>query len=326
MTWQAILSTHRRMVKAVAGAVALSLGFAAAPGVTAAGGAGRGGGVSTEGVVIVCDGTSAPTRGTYRMNPDGTGLTRIATDIYANDVTRGQAMMTVLMNAGMDIQALRADGVGGSLSIYSSPENDAWLRFSPDGARLAFRTSGSGLPYTVRTADVLRDGSGNVTGLVNLQTVWTAPGQIWGLDFSRDGTMLVVAMSNASGSDLYALHLGDSSVEQVTFTAEREEYPRWSPADDRIAYVARANSGSSIGSLRTIDYTTRAVVTVVAGRSASYVPYTGYGAAWSPGATHLLTAISGKASDLWQFPSTGGTGVNVTTGTSLQLTMPCWGW
>ncbi len=290
-------------------------------------GAGPAASISTQGTIVFCDGTYTANRGTYRMNPDGTNIVRISTDIYANDVSRGQTPMTVLMNAGADIQALPADGSGGSVPLLVSATNESCLRFSLDGAKIAFRTAAVGEPYTISTADVVRDGTGAVTGIANAQVVWSGSTQIWGLDFSRDASRIVFSASNGTAPDLFILTLADSTVEQITSTPDREESPRWSPTDDRIAYLRRADGGTAVCSLLTIDAGTRAVKTVLSGSSNQYASAIG-GLSWAPGATHLVTVVGGykKPVDLYQFPSTGGKGVNLTGGTSLQPTLPCWGW
>jgi Tol biopolymer transport system component len=268
------------------------------------------------------------------MNPDGTGLTRISTDIYANDVTRGQAVMTVLMNVipGVDIQALRADGVGGLVPLVTSAEGESSLRFSPDGGRIAYkvnRIGGASGTEEIRTADVVRDGSGNVTGVANIQTAWMGTWYVRALDFSRDGGRLVVAAAPTGGApDLYLLDLGDGSWEQLTSTPEYETGPRWSPSDDRIAFFRYENGGTGIASLLTIDAGTGSEVTVLNGQSSKYASWITGAPAWSPGATHLMAVVSGykKPSDLHQFPSTGGPGVNVTASSDIQPTLPNWGW
>ena len=288
--------------------------------------------ISTQGVVVFGMASQASTDGTYRMNPNGTGFQRIATIWYPNDVSRGQVPVTVLVNSGQDVYALRADGSGAPVPLLVSSEIETQLRFSPDGTRIAYGTVTVGSPnvYTITVVDVLRDGANDVVGIANPQVVWTSSGiagpyQTRGLDFSRDGSTIVFAASNSGGAfDLYAVSLVDGGVEQLTNTPEIEEYPRWSPVDDRIAYQQRASAGTAVGSVLTLDFATRAIKTVVAGGSnlGATMP------CWSPDATRLLAIVRGykKPIDLWQFPSTGGKGVNVTGGIDYAPNMPCWGW
>jgi len=281
--------------------------------------------ISTQGVVVFGEAvTGSGTNGTYRMNPDGSGVTLVTTQWYPNDVSRGQSPVTILINTGQDIYAQRADGVGTPVALLVSSTPETQLRFSLDGTKIAYRTAIAGSPtsYTISTADVVRNGSNEVTGLTNTSVVWSGTAATWGLDFSREGTQIVFSASTGGGNrDLFLLTLSDGSVAQLTNTPQLEQFPRWSPTDDRIAYHATPEGFSAVGSLRTIDATTNAVKTVLSGNTKLYATMP----CWSPDANYLLALVNSGA-DLYQFPSGGGRGVNVTGGTSLQPNVPCWGW
>ena len=246
----------------------------------------------------------------------------LTTYIYPTDVSRGAGPITILVN-GLRARTsgrMRADGRARPSCCAPGSQSP---RFSLDGARIAFGTVSVGSPttYTISTADVVRNGSSEVTGLTNTQVVWSGTTQTRGLDFSRDGTRIVFSASSGGGNwDLFILTLSSGIVAQLTSTSELEQYPRWSPIDDRIAYHTLPSGGSAVGSLRTIDATTSAVKTVLSGTSKHYATMP----CWSPDATNLLALV--KQADLYQFPSSGGSGVNVTGGTSLGPNMPCWGW
>ncbi len=304
--------------------------------------AGKGGSggtpISTQGVVAFGVAVTDSTRGTYAMNPDGSGLNKLTTQIYAMDISRGRVPVTVLVHgaaAFTDVYAMRADGTGSPALLVSGSAGDA--RFSLDGERIAYRSVVVVSPpgaqpvvtvWSIYTADVVRDGTGDVTGIANVSTVWTGPRPVTGLDFSRDGTRIVCALDTNPGFDLFVLHLGDGTLEQVTNTPEIETRPRWSPQDDRIAFLRLAVAGSNVNSLLTIDYVTRTTKTILAGGSSQYASNGGAGLCWSPGATNLLTLVGGrnKPLDLYQFPAAGGSGVNVTGGINLSPLAPCWGW
>jgi Tol biopolymer transport system component len=273
----------------------------------------------------------AITDGTYRMAPDGSGFARISPLWYPNDVSRGQSPVTVLVNSGQDIYALRADGVGGAVPLMVSADRESQLRFSLDGTKIAYATVIVGPPvvYTLSVADVVRNEANEVVGMANAEVVFTgggaiSPGQLRGLDFSRDGTRIVMSVNVGGQFDLFVLTLSDGSIQRLTDTPQYEEYPRWSPVDDRIAYQLRASDGTGIGSLITYDMATGASRTVLAGGSNQYATMP----CWSPDGRYLMALVGGykKPTDLWQFPSTGGKGVNVTGGIEQTGVVPCWGW
>lgn len=318
--------------RGVAASLLVATLAAATPAGRALGGGPSSASISTQGVVVFGVGVTDSTRGTYAMNPDGSGLRKLTSQIYAMDVSRGRVPVTVLVNgpaaAAQDIYALRTDGTGSATLLVSGSALNA--RFSPDGQRIAFVSVAAGPIWSIQTGDVVRDGTtGDVTGLSNVATAWTGTWQVsGGIDFSRDGTKLVCAMNAGAGYDLYVLRLSDGSLEQITSTPEFELQPRWSPVDDRIAFLRRADPATNLCSLLTIDYSTRTTKTILAAGSSQYAAAVGGGVAWSSGGTNLLTLVGAqnKPSDLYQFPSTGGKGVNVTGGINLYPGNCCWGW
>ncbi len=284
--------------------------------------------ISTQGVVVYAQTNGAATDGTYVMSPAGTGNTRVTTLKIPTDVSRGQLPVTILIQQGNhDFYAQRADGVGSPVSVLQSPTPILLPHFSPDGSRIAYVSllSWAPDPYsaTISTADVVRSPAGDVIGLTNTQVVLSSSTPVTGgMDFSPDGTKIVFA-SNTSSSDLFVLDLSNGLVEQITSTPTKEVNPRWSPVDNRIAFD-RGDVGSSITSVLTIDYVTRAVTTVVSGTARLWASRP----CWSPDGTNLLAVVGGskQANGLYQFPSRGGSGVYVSGEASFLAQDPCWGW
>lgn len=279
--------------------------------------------ISTQGVVAFGVGVNDSTRGTYAMSPNGVGLHRLTSQIYPMDVSRGRTPVTVLVQdtPGFDIRAQRADGTGSQATLLSGRALDA--RFRLDGDAIAYQVIdavASPASRTIYVASAVRDGSGDVVGLANAAGVYTTTNQIVGLDFSRDGTKIVFAVSH----DLWTVRISDGQFTQLTNTPQIEEYPRWSPNDDRIAYQRRDSAGTGIASILTINAGTGAVTTVLSGGSSLYATFP----VWSPDSANLLalTKRNNSPLDLYQMPSTGGTAVNVTSGTGLQENTPAWGW
>ncbi len=291
------------------------------------GGSGGGGGsttVNTQGVVAFGVGVNDSTRGTYAMSPNGSGLLGLTAQIYPMDVSRGRTPVTVLLSgpAGNNgIYALRADGTGSQATLLSGLALDA--RFRLDGDAIAYQVvdaAASPVSRTIYVADAVRDVSGDVVGLANATGVYTTTNQIVGLDFSRDGAKIVFAMLH----DLWTIRISDGQLTQLTNTSQIEQYPRWSPNDDRIAYHRKDSWGTGIASILTINAGTGAVQTVLSGGNAIYATYP----VWSPDSVNLLalTKKNNSPLELYQMSSTGGTAVNVTSGTGLQENTPAWGW
>ncbi len=326
------VKTHRvrpgRLGRLAMGLLVVGLAAAIPGGVALGGGPSSPPPISTQGVVVYAQTNGAATDGTYAMTPTGTGITRVTTLKVPTDVSRGQFPVTILIQQGThDFYAQRADGVGSPVLLLQSPANVSQPRFSPDGSRIAYVTvlSWAPDPYTatISTADVVRSPAGDVIGLANTQVVLSSSTPVTGgIDFSRDGTRIVFA-SDTPSSDLFVLDLSSGLVEQITNTPTMETHPRWSPVDDRIAFD-RGDFGSTITSVLTIDYATRAVTTVVAGTTRLQASRP----CWSPGATNLLAKVGGtkQAPGLYQFPSRGGSGVYVSGGASALPQSPCWGW
>ncbi len=313
---------HRKVAAVCAAAVAAALGVAPAGTASAKGGGGTT--ISTQGVVAFGDGTNSANRGTYAMSPNGSGLHLLTTQIYPMDVSRGNGPVTVLVNGtpGQDIWAMRADGTGTPALLRTG--SSQWPRFSLAGDQIAYVALVSAPTKSIFVADVVRDGSGDVTGLGSAVAVYTTNNTIAGIDFSRDGSTIVFS----SASDLWTVRLSDGQVTQVTNSTTVEEYPRWSANGDVIAYQRRATSGTGIADIVTRNMTSGATTVVVAGGNSFSALGTSTGPCWSPDSANLLFVGYGnnRPVDLYQVPSTGGSVTNVTSGTSVQPNTPAWGW
>src|SRR5262249_15613691 len=155
--------------------------------------------------------------------------------------------VTVLLNAtpGLGLYAMRADGTTSPVELIPSTTHVLDARFSLDGAHVLYRAmDASTTPATSRVtlADVVADGNGDVTGLANAAVVFSTQSFTQGMDLSRDGSRIVVSMSN----HLWLVRLSDGTTQQLTNAGAIEKYPRWSPVDDRIAFTRFATSGISV--------------------------------------------------------------------------------
>lgn len=320
-------------VACVLGVVAAVAGTGKAFAKGGGGGGSSGTTVNTTGVVAFGDGTGTTHRGTYVMDPGGSGLRLLSESIYPMDVSRGASVVTVLLNgpagAAQGLVATRADGIGEPVVLISDAVRVTNARFSFDGDHVAYQiTDTTSPPYakTIVVADVIRDASSNVTGLTNAVGVFTTSNSLAGLDFSRDGGRIVFAMSNGGTNDLWTVRVADGEVVQITSTSASEKNPRWSPVDDRIVCTRYANASTAVGDVVTIETGTGATRTVVAGTTSFYASEF---ACWAPDGGNLLFQASKKnvGIDLYQVPSSSsGSAVSVTSGAGLQETTPAWGW
>jgi len=113
------------------------------------------------------------------------------------------------------------------------------VRFNPNLGRMAVTVSDTGRLVYQRGGDagsdqlVLVDRRGEDVGRV------TEPGSYYGPRMSPDGRWVVADVSDASNrGDLWLFDLERGAGTRLTFAAEDETRPRWSPAGDRVAYSA----------------------------------------------------------------------------------------
>lgn len=175
-----------------------------------------------------------------------------------------------------------------------SPEgvNLQYVRFSPDGRRVAYWEAGAGgYRLTVAAAD-----------LSGPRTLDSAVG-FFEPSWSPDGTSL---MYTAGGDfDIRLVSMSGGAPRQLT-TSKGLEFPvQWHPKGDRIAYVASVQGGAIRSGQ--IAIATGAATPIVA-QTGFVVPF------WSPdGAKIAYMMVAGGKTTIWVADSTGRNGRQLTT-------------
>ncbi len=110
-------------------------------------------------------------------------------------------------------------------------ENDAFdadIAWSPDGRRIAFKSSRDGNDEIYLMAD---DGSGQ-------ENLTRTPSAEWAPDWSPDGSLIAFSSDRNGSPDLFVMAADGSGVRSVAPTSSSDSSPRWSPDGRRIAFVS----------------------------------------------------------------------------------------
>jgi TolB protein len=221
------MGSERRVLLAVAAAVIVAAALPAAAAATFAGANGK--------IANYQFGGPAAS-GIYAVDPDGTGLQRIAdgaSPAWSPDGSRIAYIRigpdcVIVKTCIPDIYIANADGSGETLVTYGFDE--VW---SPDGRKLAFVRGGRcGNAPPCEELDVYTinvDGSGE-TRLTNNNGVDET-----GLDWSPDGTLIAFS-SESPDYDIWTVTPDGNTFNRLTSGPARDSNPSWSPDGRRIAF------------------------------------------------------------------------------------------
>ena len=221
-----------------------------------------------------------------------------------------------------DLYLQRVDGTSVT-QLTSDPSDDAFPTFSPDGKRIAFCSTRSGL-WQVYVMD--RDGR-DVVQVTSGRTQCVHP------SFSPDGRRLAYSsLGSRSGQwELWSADLESGAQKMIGYGL----FPRWSPRRDvdRIAYQRPRQRGSRWFSLWTLDLVDgegrRPTEVAVSPVAAIVTP------CWSPDGKRLAFATVVEPSreagadgygrqDVWTVDADGANRQRLTDGSGSNL-MPFWG-
>jgi Tol biopolymer transport system component len=210
-------------------------------------------------------------------NPDGTGVwpakpgAADAVDSWSPDGTR------LLVDSNADVFAVDPDG-GHRTQLTFAPGWDGHAAFSPDGTRIAFESDRDGhLHIWVMNAD----GTGahvitsNVDGAND--PAWSpdgreiafgdGPGNIWITNadgngqrllvdgsggpaaqpaWSPDGSTVLVTITVAGNTDIYAIDAATGARRQLTTHPALDDSPAWAPDGKRILFVSFRSGGPEL--------------------------------------------------------------------------------
>ena len=149
----------------------------------------------------------------------------------------------------LDIYVMRPDGTG-VVRLTHTPGYDGGPFFSPDGKRLVYRSDRAGNDLLqIYTADVVRDGSGAITGLKNERQLTNDQNVNWGPYWHPDGKHIIYATSahRHTNYELYVMRADGSHKVRVTFTDGFDGLPVFSPDGKYLMWSSK----------RTADRTTQ---------------------------------------------------------------------
>ena len=195
----------------------------------------------------------------FRVNVDGTGLTRLTTtpgyDAEATAAKNGRIVFTSVRDGDMEIYSMNGDA-SDVRRLTNLPGPDGGAFFSLDGSKIVFRgrhpSPGPELddyfsllkqaiwrPTSLELFVMDRDG-GNLRQVTKNGAANFAP------YFTTDGKRIIFSsnLSNPKGRnfDLYLINVDGTGLEQVTFTDVFDGFPMFSPDGRKLVFASNRNA------------------------------------------------------------------------------------
>lgn len=216
----------------------------------------------------------------YLMDYDGAGQTRLtfnAVTDYSPALSPDGRMIayTSYQNLAAGLYILQVyEGRRIPVSLKGGNFSPAW---SVDGRKLAFSSSMNGNQeiYVAETdEDALKRGSFRIKRLTFNNSIDTSP------TWSPTGRQLAFVSDRGGTPQIYTMDAEGSNVQRVSFGGSTwHDAPAWSPAGDRIVYVARVDE---IFDLYVLNLMSRRISKLTESNARNESP------SWSPDGRHIL--------------------------------------
>ena len=184
--------------------------------------------VTLSGVAANCDVTGANPR---TATITGGATTGIQFDVVCAALTQLAFAKTIGTNT--DIWTINADGTR-AVQLTTIPSEDAAPAWSPDGSKIAFRSTRDGNAGIY----VMDAGGSGVTRLG--QSIAGRP------SWSSDGRKLAFASRRDGAAEIYVINADGSGLVQLTSTAAEDVEPAWSPDGQLIAFTSSRDGNNEI--------------------------------------------------------------------------------
>ncbi|MFW6090018.1 MAG: hypothetical protein ACODAB_09715 [Gemmatimonadota bacterium] len=212
----------------------------------------------------------------------------------------------------LDLWVMNLDGSDAGLYVETS-DDDVVGDISPDGTRLAFQSSGTG----VNEDDILV-GDADGTGIVNITDRPTFDGlPAWSPDGLRIAFVADPDDDPMTTADLYVMDADGSNIVQVTDSPEPVGAPAWSPDGERIAF---SQGTDGIGEVLVVNPDGSGLTNLTNGEALEGDP------SWSPDGSRLAV-ISDRATpgsvEVFIMDADGSNPTRVTTETGVER-WPTW--
>jgi len=139
-------------------------------------------------------------------------------------------------NGNHDIYIMNADG-SDQRQLTTSPDQDGWPNWSPDGKQMAFQSNRSGA-LNIYVMDVLGGSQADDSKVYQLTNSPPGRGGSWEPVWSPNGKWIVYSAQQTSGSDLFLLNLDGTGRQRLTDNKAIDGSPTWSPDGKQIAFFS----------------------------------------------------------------------------------------
>jgi TolB protein len=197
---------------------------------------------SPDGTRLAFIGERNGVRDVYLASSDGSNPRKLTTGIRSfqslvwSPDNRHLALESLALT---DVDIYRLDTENGTITnLTRTLGNDIRPTWSPDGKQIAFMSSRKSGNFGNTHYDLyVMDSEGKY---VRRYTTTFPADSSWGMDWSPDGTRIVLASTSwVGGSDIYLIDVAYGLARNITRDSSRDGSPEWSPDGQWIAFETR---------------------------------------------------------------------------------------